>query len=139
VLIVDDAVVVHKALTDALARDPALEVVGTASNGRLALTKFTQLRPDIVLLDIEARDERARNRSGDPQARPPRAHHHVQHAHGTRRGSHAGGTLTGCDRLRHQAKQHGYPPFTAYPTSLFPRSKPSAMGRQPQFRRLLPP
>jgi len=28
-------------------------VVGTASNGRLALTKFTQLRPDIVLLDIE--------------------------------------------------------------------------------------
>ena len=53
VLIVDDAVVVRKALTDALARDPALEVVGTASNGRLALTKFTQLRPDIVLLDIE--------------------------------------------------------------------------------------
>ena len=28
-------------------------MVGTASNGRLALTKFTQLRPDIVLLDIE--------------------------------------------------------------------------------------
>src|SRR5207244_6418351 len=53
VLIVDDAVVVRKALTDALARDPALEVVGTASNGRLALTKFTQLRPDIILLDIE--------------------------------------------------------------------------------------
>ena len=53
VLIVDDAVVVRKALTDALSRDPALEVVGTASNGRLALTKFTQLRPDIILLDIE--------------------------------------------------------------------------------------
>jgi len=53
VLIVDDAVVVRKALADALARDPALEVVGSAANGRMALTKFALLRPDIVLLDIE--------------------------------------------------------------------------------------
>ncbi len=53
VLIVDDAVVVRKALSNALARDPALEVAGLASNGRLALAKLQTLRPDIILLDIE--------------------------------------------------------------------------------------
>lgn len=53
VLIVDDAVVVRKALSDAIAQDPELEVAGTASNGRLALAKFPALRPDVVLLDIE--------------------------------------------------------------------------------------
>jgi two-component system chemotaxis response regulator CheB len=53
VLIVDDAVVVRKTLSDAVAQDPALEVAGTASNGRLALAKFPSLKPDIVLLDIE--------------------------------------------------------------------------------------
>jgi two-component system chemotaxis response regulator CheB len=52
-LIVDDAVVIRKALSDAIARDPDLEVVGTASNGRLALGKLQALRPDVILLDIE--------------------------------------------------------------------------------------
>ncbi|HEX4785688.1 MAG TPA: chemotaxis response regulator protein-glutamate methylesterase [Candidatus Sulfotelmatobacter sp.] len=53
VLIVDDAVVMRKMLSDALTRDPALEVAGTASNGRFALAKFPALKPDIILLDIE--------------------------------------------------------------------------------------
>src|ERR1700687_4166946 len=53
ILIVDDAIVVRKALSDALSHDPDLEVVGTASNGRLALAKLSALRPDVVLLDIE--------------------------------------------------------------------------------------
>ncbi len=53
VLIVDDAVVVRRILSEALARDPDLEVAGTASNGRFALAKFPTLKPDIVLLDIE--------------------------------------------------------------------------------------
>jgi len=53
VLIVDDAVVVRRTISDAVARDPALEVAGTAGNGRLALTLFPMLKPDIVLLDIE--------------------------------------------------------------------------------------
>jgi two-component system, chemotaxis family, protein-glutamate methylesterase/glutaminase len=52
-LIVDDAVVVRKALTDGLSHDPDLEVVGTASNGRLALAKLQTLRADVILLDIE--------------------------------------------------------------------------------------
>ena len=53
VLIVDDAVVVRKTLSDAIARDPALEVAGTASNGRFALAKFPALKPDVIHLDIE--------------------------------------------------------------------------------------
>jgi len=53
VLIVDDAVVVRKTLSDAIGSDSALEVAGTASNGRFAVTKFPILKPDIVLLDIE--------------------------------------------------------------------------------------
>jgi two-component system, chemotaxis family, protein-glutamate methylesterase/glutaminase len=53
VLIVDDAVVVRKTLSDSIGRDPDLEVAATASNGRLGLAKFSSLKPDIVLLDIE--------------------------------------------------------------------------------------
>lgn len=53
VLVVDDAVVVRRLVTDVLAADPDIEVVGTAANGRLALGKLEQLKPDLVTLDIE--------------------------------------------------------------------------------------
>jgi two-component system, chemotaxis family, protein-glutamate methylesterase/glutaminase len=53
VLLVDDAVVVRKALSTAIEQDPDLEVAATAANGRIGLTKFASLKPDIVLLDIE--------------------------------------------------------------------------------------
>jgi two-component system chemotaxis response regulator CheB len=53
VLIVDDAVVFRRALTEELSSDPALEVVGTAANGRIALARMTQVNPDIVILDVE--------------------------------------------------------------------------------------
>lgn len=53
VFLVDDAVVVRKALSVAIERDPDLEVAGTAVNGRIALAKFPALKPDVVLLDIE--------------------------------------------------------------------------------------
>jgi len=53
VLIVDDAVVFRRVMSDELSEDPALEVVGTAANGRIALAKLPQLNPDLVILDIE--------------------------------------------------------------------------------------
>ncbi len=53
VLVVDDAVVVRRMLTDVLAADPELEVVGAAANGRIALQKIPQVNPDIVTLDVE--------------------------------------------------------------------------------------
>ncbi|MEO5798035.1 MAG: chemotaxis response regulator protein-glutamate methylesterase [Gemmatimonadales bacterium] len=53
VLVVDDAVVVRRLVSDALASDPEIEVVGTAANGRIALAKLDQINPDVVTLDIE--------------------------------------------------------------------------------------
>ena len=53
VLVVDDSVVVRKVLTDCISADPMLEVVGTASNGSIALQKIPQVNPDIVILDVE--------------------------------------------------------------------------------------
>lgn len=53
VLVVDDSVVFRRLVSDELAADPALEVVGTAANGRIALAKVPQVNPDLVILDIE--------------------------------------------------------------------------------------
>src|SRR5271170_4059243 len=53
VLVVDDSAVIRKVLCDGLAPDAALEVVGTAANGRFALAKIPLLNPDIVTLDVE--------------------------------------------------------------------------------------
>ena len=52
-LIVDDAAAFRRALAEELSNDPALDVVGTAANGRLALAKMPQLCPDVVILDVE--------------------------------------------------------------------------------------
>jgi two-component system, chemotaxis family, protein-glutamate methylesterase/glutaminase len=53
ILVVDDSVVIRKLLLDTLAADPALDVVGTASDGRIALLKIPILKPDLITLDIE--------------------------------------------------------------------------------------
>jgi len=53
VLVVDDAVVFRRLLADELSSDPALEVVGTAANGRIALARMPQVNPDLVVLDVE--------------------------------------------------------------------------------------
>jgi two-component system, chemotaxis family, protein-glutamate methylesterase/glutaminase len=53
VLVVDDAVVFRRLVAEELARDPLLEVVGTASNGKIALQRLTQVNPDVVILDVE--------------------------------------------------------------------------------------
>jgi two-component system chemotaxis response regulator CheB len=53
VLVVDDSVVIRRMVSSVLDDDPDITVVGTASNGRIALDKLAQLRPDIVILDVE--------------------------------------------------------------------------------------
>jgi two-component system chemotaxis response regulator CheB len=53
VMVVDDSVVVRKIVTDVLSADPDIEVVGTAVNGRIAVAKLEQLKPDLVTMDIE--------------------------------------------------------------------------------------
>jgi len=53
VLVVDDSVVIRRLVTQALSEDAALEVVGSASNGSIALSRVPQLNPDVITLDIE--------------------------------------------------------------------------------------
>ena len=53
ILVVDDSVVIRHLLSDTLAGDPGLQVVGVASDGRIALSKIAQLKPDLVTLDVE--------------------------------------------------------------------------------------
>ena len=53
VLVVDDSVVIRRLVVHALEQDPVVEVVGTASNGAIALQRIPQLNPDVISLDIE--------------------------------------------------------------------------------------
>jgi two-component system chemotaxis response regulator CheB len=53
VLVVDDSVVIRRLVTHALDQDPAVKVVGAASNGAIALQRIPQLNPDVLTLDIE--------------------------------------------------------------------------------------
>jgi two-component system, chemotaxis family, protein-glutamate methylesterase/glutaminase len=53
VMVVDDAVVFRKLISEELARDPALEMVGAAANGRIALARMPLVAPDVVILDVE--------------------------------------------------------------------------------------
>lgn len=53
VLVVDDAAVVRRLVTDALSADPDLEVCGAAADGRVAIDMVRRERPDLVVLDLE--------------------------------------------------------------------------------------
>lgn len=52
ILVVDDSLVIRKVVSDTLKKDPALEVVGTAGDGRVALSRVASLHPDLVILDV---------------------------------------------------------------------------------------
>jgi DNA-binding NarL/FixJ family response regulator len=52
ILIADDHPVVREGLSAMLNRQPDIEVVGEAGNGREAVEKTRNLRPDIVLMDL---------------------------------------------------------------------------------------
>lgn len=53
VVVVDDSVVIRRVLADILDGDPDIEVVATASNGRIGLERIAQHSPDLVTMDIE--------------------------------------------------------------------------------------
>lgn len=53
VLIVDDSALVRRILSEVLGADPAIEVVGTASDAYVAREKIKQLNPDVLTLDVE--------------------------------------------------------------------------------------
>lgn len=53
VLVVDDSAVVRKIFSTELARDPEIEVVGTAPDPFIARDKIVALHPDVLTLDVE--------------------------------------------------------------------------------------
>ncbi len=53
VLIVDDSPLVRKMVTRILKKDPIIEVLDTAKDGKEALEKIKNLKPDVITLDIE--------------------------------------------------------------------------------------
>lgn len=53
VLIVDDSAFMRKAIEGMLKKDPEIEVVGFARNGKEAVEMVESLKPDIITLDIE--------------------------------------------------------------------------------------
>ncbi|MGC3961404.1 MAG: chemotaxis response regulator protein-glutamate methylesterase [Verrucomicrobiota bacterium] len=53
ILVVDDAVVIRRLITETLQLDQELEVVGVTANGKIALQKIPQVNPDLITLDVE--------------------------------------------------------------------------------------
>jgi len=52
VLVIDDSAFMRKMISQMLARDEEIEVVGTAMDGLFALRKIKNLKPDVLTLDI---------------------------------------------------------------------------------------
>ncbi|MDQ7986143.1 chemotaxis response regulator protein-glutamate methylesterase [Pseudomonas sp. G34] len=53
VMIVDDSAVVRQVLSQVLAADSAIEVIGTAADPLFALDKMQRQWPDVIVLDVE--------------------------------------------------------------------------------------
>lgn len=52
-LLVDDSAAIRSLVSSALADQPDIEIVGVATDGRAALQLVPQVRPDVILLDVE--------------------------------------------------------------------------------------
>lgn len=52
VVVVDDSALMRRMITSLIERDPAIQVVGTARDGREAIELVEKLRPDIITMDV---------------------------------------------------------------------------------------
>lgn len=53
VLVVDDSGFFRRRVSEIIEQDPGLQVIGTANNGKEAIAKAAELKPDVVTMDIE--------------------------------------------------------------------------------------
>ncbi len=53
ILVVDDSAFMRKVISDIINNDDRCEVAGTAANGKEALEKVDELKPDVISLDIQ--------------------------------------------------------------------------------------
>jgi chemotaxis response regulator CheB len=60
-LVADDADVIRKTLRDFLKEEPAIKLLGEASNFSEAISMTAVLKPDVILLDLHMPDDRSFN------------------------------------------------------------------------------
>lgn len=53
ILVVDDSFIMRTIIKDIVESDTELKVAGVAENGKIGLQKVRELKPDLILLDIE--------------------------------------------------------------------------------------
>lgn len=53
VMVVDDSAVIRGMVTRILEKDPSIKVVASAPNGEIAVSLYSEYKPDVVILDIE--------------------------------------------------------------------------------------
>jgi two-component system chemotaxis response regulator CheB len=53
VLVVDDSLICRQLICEALSQDPDLQVVGTCADGKEAVTRVKELRPNVVTMDVD--------------------------------------------------------------------------------------
>ncbi len=53
VLLVDDSAVIRGQLAKIIGAEPGIEVVGRANNGAIGVEKAAELKPDVIVMDIE--------------------------------------------------------------------------------------
>ena len=56
ILAVDDHPLIRRGVTDLIADEPDLTLVGEASGGREAIELFRAVRPDVTLMDLQMPD-----------------------------------------------------------------------------------
>ena len=52
ILLADDHTIVRQGLSRLLEEQPGIKVVGEATNGRIAIERAKELKPDVVIMDI---------------------------------------------------------------------------------------
>src|SRR4051794_22849018 len=53
VLVADDSPICRQLISDALRKDPDLEVVALANDGREAVMKAQELKPQVITMDVD--------------------------------------------------------------------------------------
>jgi two-component system, chemotaxis family, protein-glutamate methylesterase/glutaminase len=53
VLVVDDSLICRQLICEALSQDPELQVVGTCADGKEAVARVKELRPNVITMDVD--------------------------------------------------------------------------------------
>ncbi len=83
VFLVDDHAIIREGLTSLLKTDPEINVLGSAANGREAVTQIRQLNPAVAILDISMPDMNGIEAARQIIERSPQVHILILSMHST--------------------------------------------------------